>query len=649
MIFAGIVLGLLLGLLAGGRIANLGSVRLRWVPLLLFALVLRFGTEALLGLGVPIVETLRGPLLATSFALLLAGIWVNRTYPGMTLAFVGTLSNGLVILVNGGYMPIWEPSLVAAGFTPDDVGTAIHMVIPATLDASFLIHLGPLADVIPIPFPIIQNVASVGDLFLMLGLAFFLFASVVRVSSDVPEPGGTGLSPAMASAESLRRPVFLGGVRSSLSSPSSATSSTAILEAPAVGVAIRQHPYVRLALNGSFSALWAGQLISILGDRLHTIALLAIVVTSTGSFVAGALAFVIAALPNLFLSPIAGTFVDRWDRKEVMVVSDILRAALVLLIPLAVIVNAILVYPLVFLITAISIFFRPARVAILPQLVDEDDLITANSAMWIGETFADVIGFSIAGLLVATLSTSLPLAFWFDAVTYLASAILLASLVVRPRAPAEPSEDAGTGVAGFVQEMRAGWTFLRNEPSLLANTLQATVGQFTVGALLVLMGVYAAQVYQETGFGRYAAFGFLETGVGAGNLVGGFVIGLIGARVAKGRMIIAGYVGFGAMTFLLAVTNHLLLAIGFGFGAGLANMAFIIPSQAMFQQRTPAALMGRVVSFRFSLVFGAMTLASGAATVMLLFLPASIILAVFAVITTGAGLAGLLVPAIRDA
>jgi MFS family permease len=644
VILAGIAIGLVLGLLAGGRITNLGSVRLRWVPLLIVALILRFGTELLLSQGVPIVETLRVPLLALSFALLIAGIWVNRTYPGMTLALVGTLSNGLVIILNGGYMPIWEPSLTAAGFTPADVNSSIHILIPATLDASFLVHLGPLSDVIPIPLPIIQNVASVGDLFLMLGLAFFLFASVVRLPPSVPGDQSAGFSPAMAGVVSLERPVVLGGERSGLPSPSMNTISVI---GPPVGDRIRHHPYARLAVNSSFSALWAGQLISVLGDRINTIALFVIVSSSAG-VVAGSFVFVVAALPNLFLSPVAGTFVDRWDRKEVMVVSDILRAALVLLVPLAVIVNTILVYPLVFLITSISIFFRPARVAILPQIVDQDDLVTANSAMWIGETVADVIGFSLAGLLVAILGAALPLAFWLDAATYLASAVLLVSIVVRPQARSQ--EDAGSvRPTGLLREMRQGWRFLRDEPTLLANTIQATVGQFTVGVLLALMGAYALQTYSHSTVGYQAALGFLETGVGAGNLLGGFVIGLVGAKLAKGRMIIAGYVGFGLLTLVMALTGDLPLAIGFGFGAGVANMAFIIPSQAMFQQRTPAALMGRVVSFRFALVFGAMTVASGVGSLMLIVLSATTVLVIFSMITIGAGLAGLLVPAIRDA
>src|SRR5206468_10194690 len=124
-------------------------------------------------------------------------------------------------------------------------------------------------------------------------------------------------------------------------------------------------------------------------------------------------------------------------------VSDLLRAAIVLLMPIAAITNIYLVYPLVFLITSISIFFRPARVAVLPRIVHEDDLLTANSALWGGETFADVIGYPLAGLFVGFLGTALPLAFWIDAATYGASAILIASIAVpavrRTRPAAAPT------------------------------------------------------------------------------------------------------------------------------------------------------------------------------------------------------------------
>ena len=197
--------------------------------------------------------------------------------------------------------------------------------------------------------------------------------------------------------------------------------------------------------------------------------------------------------------------------------------------------------------------------------------------------------------------------------------------------------------------MRQGWDFLRRETVLLANTLQAAVGQFTIGILISLTVIYAADVFANEAGGYLAVWGFIETSIGLGNLVGGFVIGLIGARLAKGRMVIFGYAAWGFMVVLFALTDHLWLALGLSFGQGVANMVFVIPSQTLFQQRTPAALMGRVVGFRFSLVFGSMAVAMGVGGLMTQVLPVTVIIATFGVLTMLAGLAGLLVPAVRDA
>ena len=712
MLIGGIALGLVLGLLAGGSLVNLGAIRLRRLGVLVVALALRVATEFLLNAGVGIVDTLRVPLFAISFGLLLAALWVNRGYPGFLLALIGTASNAIVILVNGGYMPIWEPALNAAGMTATDVQSAIHYVLPPPLDANFLLRLGPLADVIPIPVPFLENVASIGDVFITAGLAFFLFAGVVRIPQELdedeealvqarlvaagaptrpspflperkPRPGDpgveTGLSPALTATVALERPLVLGSAGPGLASPSletfesddrvphtiaaaTGTSAAAVSAAPAIVVPIpeapvevvervRQHPYVRLALNGSFSALWAGQLISLFGDRLNQLALVAVVAISTGSALATGLVFFVATLPNLLLSPIAGTFVDRWDHKEVLVVSDILRGAIVLVLPIAAVTNIILVYPLIFLVTSISVFFRPARIAVLPRIVPERDLLSANSAMWVGETIADVVGYPLAGLFVALLGSAVPLAFWVDGATYLASAALIATIVI-PRRPAAETDEAAAAqgrTTTFIAEMRAGWQFLRHEAVLLANTFQGTVGQFSLGLSIALTPSIAQIAFTSSSFAWQAAYGFLETGLGVGNLIGGFVVGLIGARFAKGRMVIAGYAMWGLFTFLFAMSGNLALAIGLQFGIGVANMVFVIPSQTLFQERTPPSLMGRVVGFRFALVFGSMTIAMLLGSVLGQLFGPGPVLAVFGIVTMLAGLAGLVVPAVRDA
>ncbi len=360
---------------------------------------------------------------------------------------------------NGGYMPVWQPSILAAGLPLTEVGSAFHLIVGVSagggIPSDFLAAAGPLGDILPIPVPGLRNVASIGDVFLAAGLAFFLFASTVRSAAELqaagtaaiarrfallgrraPAPAAgvavAGISEAsgLVSASALERPLSLGG--SSLGSEGifSPPARPFIPGLPRILERVQRHPYVRLALDSSFSALWTGQLISLLGDRVHQVALAFLILRATNSPIAVGGVFLVATLPNLLFSPIAGTLVDRWDHREVMIVSDLLRAGVVLLIPIAAVINLWLVYPLVFLVTTISIFFRPAKGAILPRLVASDDLIAANSALWVGETFGDIGGYVVAGLFVALLGTQLPLAFWVDSVTYVGSAILIGSMTI---------------------------------------------------------------------------------------------------------------------------------------------------------------------------------------------------------------------------
>ncbi len=158
-------------------------------------------------------------------------------------------------------------------------------------------------------------------------------------------------------------------------------------------------------------------------------------------------------------------------------------------------------------------------------------------------------------------------------------------------------------------DLRVGWQFLRHEAVLMANTLQGTAGQFAVGVFTVSSIVLAKQITTAPGDEYRATYAFMETAIGLGNLIGGFALGLVATRVKKGRLIIAAYVAFGALVFLVGNVSSVLIVLGLLFGVGVANMAFIIPSQTLFQERTPPELMGRVVSFRFALVFGGMSIA----------------------------------------
>jgi hypothetical protein len=441
MLAAAIVLGLAGGLLLGGRLDNLLQVRLRWTATIFLAVLVRFGTELAIRNGISAAEALRLPLYTLAFATLFCGLWANRERPGLLLAATGVLCNGVAVGLSGGWMPVWRPALELAGLTPSDLVPSFHRLLPDDLGLQFLLQGGPFGDLLPIPFEPVRNVSSIGDVLLAAGLGWFLFSTLVQRRPLADPPGdaealslrrrlatvlavtlpqrlataaagagagagaslpgrvhtrgaegaprsaiaesGDGASDAYPEAGVLDRPVLLGGTPSASAPSGAAGAGAAQHELPALAplaVRLAGHPFGRLALDARFSAFWFGQTISMFGDRLHQVALAVLVYGATSSPLLTGLVFLAATLPNVLLGPIAGTFVDRWDHKQVLVVSDLLRAVLVLILPVAALHNIALVYPLVFAITTVSLFFRPAKAAVLPRIVAPRDLMAANSA-----------------------------------------------------------------------------------------------------------------------------------------------------------------------------------------------------------------------------------------------------------------------------
>jgi MFS family permease len=620
----GVFLGLGLGLLVGGKLDNLVGVHLRWLPILVLAALARFGLDAALSAG-SVPDGLRmwlvlGVYLSFAFILL-----ANRSLPGLTAAALGTLANGIAIVANGGWMPVWQSSLTAAGLDSTVVHSSFHRMLNGPVDATFFAHGGPLVDIIPIPIPIFQSVASVGDLLLGAGLAFFVFAALVRVPVVVP---------------------------ASIASSMPVASTVAIPAPGARRSGALDHPYVRLATNAPFSAMWLGQVVSSLGDRVHQVALVFLVASATNySPLALGIVFAAMTVPTFLVGPVAGALVDRWDRKRVMVGSDLIRAGIVCLIPVASGISIGIVFGLVFVLAAVSSFFRPARAAALPQVVPDEDLLTANSAMWIADTVSDLVGYSLGGLFVAFLGSSLVLAFWIDGASYLASAALVAAIVIPPLVRARAGEgDAGEAAAptSIRTEMAQGWRFLRAETVLLATTIQAAIAEYGMGALTTLSPLLIASLVVG-GTDAAAAYGFFEMAMGLGLVVGGFVLGGLAARLPKGPAIIAAFTVFGLVLVVFAYTGSLLAAMVLAAAFGLANAAFVVPSQTVFQQRTPGEMLGRVVAIRLAVVNGVLAVSMATSGALAQAFGLRPVLAVCGVLTAVAGLAGLAVRPIRRA
>lgn len=262
--------------------------------------------------------------------------------------------------------------------------------------------------------------------------------------------------------------------------------------------------YGRLIRNRRYFPLWLGQLISNLGDTLHYIALVVWVYQRTGSslVVAGTVFFEV--VPVILLAPVAGVIIDRLSRKAVLVGADLARTVLVL----ALLFTSELwqIYLIVMLLTAAATFFNPAVNATLPTLLDEDDLLAANSVSWSTGRFVQIIGSALALGVIQIVGAEA--AFVFNALTFFISALLLLFL------PTPPGRSIPVrGWRGFVTDARDGLRFARQDRFVSRLVIVQALASLSVGATSALLVVLAQEHYQlpPGGFGSF----ILAIGVGA--------------------------------------------------------------------------------------------------------------------------------------
>lgn len=641
MFLSTILLALIVGALLGGGLPRLGDLHLRWIYLLGLALAIRVAA-GLSGEVDAFANLPVGGLYILSYGLILAWLWGNWRVPGLQIAAVGIGSNLLAVLINGGKMPIWSGAFYAAGFTDADIANdPFHFLLQVDTVAEFVAKGGLFGDVIPLPIPVIRDVISIGDVLLALGIFWAIVYSMTRTNaparssmalggSQLVRPGGAGAAAlGVGYAESTVVPAELSGAGADIA-----------------GLR-RQSPYLRLVRNRNFSLLWVGQLVSLFGERIHTVAIGFLVLEATGSAIQVGLTFAATAIPNVVLGPLAGTLVDRWDRRWTMILCDLLRAGLVIAVPFAMAIDIGLVYVMAFVIATVTLLFRPAKTAVIPAVVESRDLVTANSMSTVADTAADLIGLPLAGMLVGVLleADAMAIAFAIDSVTYVLSAILILGVSV----PRQELVSTPFRPGAIWAEMVEGWNFLRRQSELFSNTLVSTVAQLAVGAEIVASIPYAAEVLDDSRLDAATIYALLLTAIAIGSVVGGLAVGGLGERFRKGPMIIAGFVGMGLSLAAAGLVTDPFVAIGLFSFVGLFNMLFIIPTITLFQQRTPQVLMGRVVSSRQALVFGAIALSMALSGWLAEQVGADLVLVVAGGICALAGASGLLIPAMRNA
>jgi MFS family permease len=259
-----------------------------------------------------------------------------------------------------------------------------------------------------------------------------------------------------------------------------------------------------LRQNRDFRQLWLGQVVSQMGDWFDTIALYTIILSLTGSGRDIGLLLVARFVPSFIFGPISGVVADRFSRRTIMIVSDLLRAVVVLGFLFVRRADQLwIIYVLTVIQLALSTFFEPAKTAAIPSIVADNELVPANAISSVTWSVMLTLGAAIGGLITGWFGTDV--SFVLDAGTFLLSAALIAS-VKFPRRPAREKSKLTVSRALGISEMLEGARYVKDRPRVLA-TLLVKPAWGLGGGILTLLAVFGERVFP---LGKSAA-----TGIGA--------------------------------------------------------------------------------------------------------------------------------------
>jgi DHA3 family macrolide efflux protein-like MFS transporter len=311
-----------------------------------------------------------------------------------------------------------------------------------------------------------------------------------------------------------------------------------------------QVAYGRLFRNRSFVALWLGQTVSFVGDYFQWLAIPILVERMTGSSLLVGLAVISSALPMLVLGPVAGVFVDRWDRKRTMVVADVLRGLLVLLCLVVRTPDQVWIYYVVgFLMSCVSRFFFPSQNAVLPLIVpDRDDLLAANGLMQIVQTVGLLVGPALAGFSIGLWGEQV--AFVVNSVTFGVSAVAILTMTVpRTTLGRQAVEGAGGELSAVWTELREGVVYLFGNRVMIGVLLCMGTVQLGLGAINVLWVPFMQRTF---GLGP-EGLGAVDAAQGLGMVGGGLALGFVAARFSKRSLAGWGIAFIGGMIVLVGL------------------------------------------------------------------------------------------------
>jgi MFS family permease len=354
-----------------------------------------------------------------------------------------------------------------------------------------------------------------------------------------------------------------------------------------------------LRCNVQFRRLWMAQLISELGDWFYSLAIYDLILEKTGSGQAVSWAIIIQLLPWFFMTPLTGFLADRFPRRYLMIVADIVRGLVVLgLLWVRAASDIWIVYALLGAEVVFASLFEPARTALLPNLTKPEELLPANalsSATW---SFALTVGAALGGAVTALLGRNV--AFVVNSFSFFLSAVLIQRIVVQ-EAHARAERKPGSEQVGGIENLRQGVMYFRQNPRVMALVLAKT-GLGCAGGYLLLLAFLGETVFPVAGHGAlamgllYAARG---AGAGIGPLIGDYLTRGVESRMWKMIGVSFLFMGFSYVAFSRAPNLPLAALAVFCGHMGGSNIWVV--STTLLQINTVDRFRGRVFAVDFGM------------------------------------------------
>lgn len=337
-----------------------------------------------------------------------------------------------------------------------------------------------------------------------------------------------------------------------------------------------------------FLILWIGQFISKAGNAVYEIAAMWYVLQKTGSTTSMGVTLVCATLPAIAASPLAGSIADRFDRKKIIVISDIIQGLIVGVMAVLLYLNMLkipIMYLLAGLMSVAGAFFSPAISSSIPAIVKEENLINANSLSRFADSICNIFGPMLGGMFVAVLG--IPGLVLFNSLSFIVAAIF-ESFINIPKGHIVKNKQLD-----FKNDIKEGFFYaVKNKQLLHFIIVGGFIINFFLAPLSVILPIFSIKSLGSDSKG----YGMLMSAIAAGTIIMTIIVPFVSKKYNYYIMTFAGLVLEGIFIVMLGFSTNIYFAC---VSAGLFGMAVCtcnVSLNTIFQRLVSNEMMGRVSS-----------------------------------------------------